>query len=204
MSDAQRPWPGALGVPINQEDMAGTLMTFSFVVLDGLQKLEVRLEQREREDFLYTWVSIGRLLGIREDLLPPDMRRAEALTRSIYRRQIAESVEGKLMTVALIQGMTRLLRSSWLESLPAAMIRHFLRRDPFEGRDIAELLGVPPAGWAAHVVSAGVWAARARSVLGVRPGVAGERLLGARLAVIEALLESHGRGLRASLDLWRP
>jgi mpaB/rubber oxygenase-like protein len=202
-SDARRPWPEELGLPINQEDMAGTLMTFSFLVLDGLEKLQVRLTRPEREDFLYLWVSIGRLLGIREDLLPPDMTCAEALTRSIYRRQIAESVEGKRMTRALIQGMTELLRSHRLEGLPAALIRHFLRSDPFEGRDIAALLGVPPAGWAAHVVRAGVWVAGARSALGVRPRVVGQRLLRARLAAIDAVLKSPHGGPRAPFDLWR-
>ena len=32
-------WDPALGLPINQEDQLGTLLTFSAVILDGLRKL---------------------------------------------------------------------------------------------------------------------------------------------------------------------
>src|SRR5262249_45188084 len=40
LKDRQRPYdPVAFGLPVNQEDMAGTLMTFSCVTLDALRKL---------------------------------------------------------------------------------------------------------------------------------------------------------------------
>src|SRR5690606_21151437 len=39
--DPEQPWDASLGVPINQEDLAGTLMTFSWLTLDGLAKLGV-------------------------------------------------------------------------------------------------------------------------------------------------------------------
>ena len=38
----------SFGVPINQEDLAGTLLTFSFLAIDGLRKLGANIYQRRR------------------------------------------------------------------------------------------------------------------------------------------------------------
>ncbi len=140
-----RPWPSEYGIPINQEDLAGTLMTFSFLVLDGLQKLGIELSTTEREAFLYTWVEVGRLLGIESALLPNTLDEAAELTRAVYDRQIAASEEGRTLTKALIDATHQVLPGKLLEGLPAGLIRYFLARDPYAGRDVAEMLGVPHA-----------------------------------------------------------
>jgi hypothetical protein len=193
-ADARRPWPESLGVPINQEDMAGTLMTFSFLVLDGLRKLNIRLSHGEREDYLYAWTSAGRLLGVRADLLPSSVREAEALTRRIYRRQIAASAEGQRMTRALIRAVRELVPFAWLDGVPAAMIRHFLRQDPFGGVDVATLLGVPREDWSAHLVRGLVWAMGTASTLGALSPtrVPSRGLQRLRLMLLEALLGARG------------
>jgi hypothetical protein len=200
-SDPHRPWPSAFGLPINQEDMAGTLMTFSFLVLDGLEKLNLRLSPADREDYLYAWVSIGRLMGIRDDLLPGNLREAEALTRRIYSRQIAESTEGKLMTQALIQGMKGLWPGTWLDGMPAAIIRHFLHDDPFGGRDVAQLLGVPHADWTAHLVRAAVWAAGALTGGGIPSNRVRRRVRRLRLVLIDGLLRVERAGQRGAFEI---
>src|SRR5262249_52930088 len=38
-------WDPAWGVPINQEDLAGTLLSFSIVVLDALEKLDLEIPE---------------------------------------------------------------------------------------------------------------------------------------------------------------
>jgi hypothetical protein len=199
-ADTRRPWPEALGVPINQEDMAGTLMTFSFLVLDGLRKLNIALSHGEREDYLYAWTIAGALLGVRSDLLPSSVREAEALTRHIYRRQIAASAEGQRMTRALIRALRGLVPFAWLDGVPAAMIRHFLRQDPFGGVDVASLLGVPREDWSAHLVRGLVWVMGRASALGARPRaplpLRGLRRV--RLSVLEALLRAKGAGGRGA------
>jgi hypothetical protein len=193
-SDPRRPWPEALGVPINQEDMAGTLMTFSFLVLDGLRKLNIDLSRAEREDYLYAWVEAGRLLGVRSDLLPESELEAEALTRRIYRRQIAASAEGQRMTRALIRALRQLVPFACLDGMPAAMIRHFLGKDLFGGVDVATLLGVPREDWSAHLVRGLVWATGAASALGARRSTAAplRRLRRVQLTLLEALLGAKG------------
>lgn len=140
-----RPWLSEYGVPINQEDLAGTLMTFSYLVLDGLERLRIEVSAEEREAFLYTWVEVGRLLGIESALLPNTLQEAAELTRKVYKRQIAASEEGRALTQALIAATQEVLPGRVFADVPAALIRHFLERDPYEGRDVAQLLGVPDA-----------------------------------------------------------
>jgi ER-bound oxygenase mpaB/B'/Rubber oxygenase, catalytic domain len=53
------------GIPINQEDMAGTLLAFSVNVLFGIDLIAgVSLSDRERLDYLALWRYIGFLLGV--------------------------------------------------------------------------------------------------------------------------------------------
>jgi hypothetical protein len=48
-----------------------------------------------------------------------------------------------------VEGWRRLLPAP-LGGLPASLIRFFLDRDPFDGRNIAEMLGVPRGDWSGH------------------------------------------------------
>src|SRR6187549_451702 len=53
LHDPNTRWPADdLGVPINQEDLLGTLMTFTWLILDGLSRLGVRLTPQEQQAYL--------------------------------------------------------------------------------------------------------------------------------------------------------
>lgn len=53
------------GIPINQEDMSGTLLAFSVNVLDGIDLIAgVALTDAERRDYVALWRYIGWLLGV--------------------------------------------------------------------------------------------------------------------------------------------
>jgi hypothetical protein len=126
----------SLGVPINQEDLAGTLMSFGYVVVDGLRRLGVAVAPDAAEAYLDAWRAVGRIMGVREELLPLDMREAQALTETIVRRQVAGSAEGRQMTAALLH-MLEDNAPPLFKGFPAAMMRHFL--DP----RTADSLGIP-------------------------------------------------------------
>ena len=54
-----------VGIPINQEDVAATLLAFSLNTLKGIEFLGgVDLPRREQEDYLALWRYIGWLLGV--------------------------------------------------------------------------------------------------------------------------------------------
>ena len=146
LDDTENPWDPALGVPINQEDLAGTLMTFSFIVLSGLEQLGIEVDADDAAGYVQTWSAIGRLMGVDDDLIPETVAEAEQLTRIIRKRQIDGSPEGVALTHALIDGY-----ADWLvkipASAPASMIHFFLDDDVLMHQNVAAMLQVPRAGW---------------------------------------------------------
>lgn len=133
----QEPWPlGEFGVPINQEDMLGTLMTFSWITLDGLNRLGVRITPQEQEAYLSAWIAVGTLMGIEPGLLPASVAEARDLTALIERRQVRESAEGREMIAALL-GMMEANMPHPFKTVPASLIREFLPPD------VAGFLGIP-------------------------------------------------------------
>jgi uncharacterized protein (DUF2236 family) len=180
--DQGRPWDASLGVPINQEDLAGTLMTFSYVVLEGLERLGVPLDEEDRDAYLYAWVVAGRVLGVDERLLPADLAEAAALTALIHRRQIAPSAEGRALTASLVRAFEEILAPLPVAGLVGEAVRFFLGEDAYPGEDLPGKLGLPAARWAQSVVSAG---ARAMG-LGLR--------MGRGAPAVQALLRLGTRG----------
>jgi hypothetical protein len=71
LADTSAPWPvESLGVPINQEDLLGTLMTFTWLIIDGLTKLGVKLTPVEQQSYLAAWLVVGELMGVEPGLMP--------------------------------------------------------------------------------------------------------------------------------------
>lgn len=171
-ADPALPWDDALGVPINQEDLAGTLMTFSYVVYDGLRKLGIELDEGEQEAYLYAFRRVGELMGVDADLLPATMADAAALTRAIFTRQAAPCPEGKAMMEALLEGLGGMLP---VAGLAPSAARFFLADVPFTDVDVPDVLGIPPANWTEHLLS---WEARFGGLVhGLADGVMSGRIL---------------------------
>lgn len=136
-SDPQCAWNTAdLGIPINQEDLAGTLMTFSAVVADGLKKLGIELTSDQEEAYLDAWRAVGRIMGVVPELLPASMAEARELMAVIDRRQTEPSPEGREMMAALVGDMEQNLPLLFANFAPA-LVRHFIPPA------LADGLGVP-------------------------------------------------------------
>jgi hypothetical protein len=133
---AHRLWNPAWDRPINQEDLAATLLAFSWVCLDGLRQMGFQLSADETESYLHSWNVVGALLGIQESLLPRHEAHAEALARAFQRRQYAACAEGQMMTQALVAMMQYHLPGNVFDAFPAALIRLLL------GEEYADLLAV--------------------------------------------------------------
>jgi len=135
--DTANPWPiEALQVPINQEDLLGTLMTFTWLILDGLARLHVRLTPEEQQAYLDTWLAVGALMGVEAQLLPKTVDEAKAVTELIEKRQVAESPQGREMMSALL-GMMQSNMPRLFSTIPGCLIREFLPQD------VATFMGVP-------------------------------------------------------------
>ena len=133
---ADAAWDPAWGTPINQEDLAGTLVSFSGVILSGLPRLGVDLDQQERDDYIHTWNVVGALLGVDERLMAADAAAAERLIALIADRHHEACPEGQMMTRALLDYMEYALPGDALDGLPALLIHEF------NGPRLAAILGV--------------------------------------------------------------
>jgi hypothetical protein len=131
-------WSSEFGYPLNQEDLAGTLMSFAWVVLDGLHQLDISVSEPEGEAYLHCWKVIGHILGLRENLLPLDLADAKAFTKAFENRQFAACAEGQLMTKALLEMMAHILPGNIFDLIPRALTYYFV------GEKTANLLGVTP------------------------------------------------------------
>ena len=52
--------------------MLATIMAFSYLLIDGLRRLDLKLEAAEAEDLYYTWRIFALLMGIHPDGRPHD------------------------------------------------------------------------------------------------------------------------------------
>ena len=69
----------ANGLPLNQEELAYTLLTFHYVFLRALRRLGLGLSKEEEGAYLHAWNVAGHLLGIEQELLVQTMGEAETL-----------------------------------------------------------------------------------------------------------------------------
>jgi hypothetical protein len=129
-------WDNKWGVPINQEDMAGTNLSFSLIVIRGLRKLGVNISYPDQTAFIHLWSVIGCLLGMREELIAKDIRMAQNLELSIKRRQFQTSTQGKSLTLSLTQhiAVAQSAKASSKEIL--GLMRYLL------GDDLSGMLGI--------------------------------------------------------------
>lgn len=135
------------GQPINQEDLAGTLMTFSIVTLDSLRLLGVPYSPQEADAWLHAWKVVGFLLGIDAELLPIDLLDAQELMEAIRDRQWRASEDGRELIRPLVEMMESYFPGIPLDGLPNALVR------TLSGDVCADLLGLPPADWTKSLIS---------------------------------------------------
>jgi hypothetical protein len=138
-------WHPDWGTPINQEDLAGTRMSFSYVFLEPMRRLGVRVPAEDVDAYLHLWNVIGHLLGLRDELLVRDVADATDLVDTIRRRQFEASAEGQEMTRALLGLLDQLTPVRKLDGTIPPLIRHLI------GDETADLLLVPKSDLTDHL-----------------------------------------------------
>jgi len=135
------PWDDALGVPINQLQLLGTLFSFGVQGIESLARSGVRLSRDRAEAYIHTWNLVGHQIGILDDLLPLSLEDSEALWERGKRTEYGPTDEGRELTAAAIECMQELFGLTHLPGLPATGIRFYL------GDETADMLGVPRSDW---------------------------------------------------------
>ena len=165
--NAHASWPVEYGLPINQEDLTGTLLAFSIAVLQGLRKIGARIDAEHGGAYLHAWLQIGRMLGLNPSTLPENEEEAMTLALRIGARQIRATDEGKELSDHLLKAVGSVFR---VPGYAADLSRFFLEDSPF-GNDVAEALKIPSSGVSRWLVRARAASKRGElRLLEVMPG----------------------------------
>jgi hypothetical protein len=125
------------GEPINQEDLAGTLLSFAYVPAEPLKRLGIDVSRRTQEDYLHLWNVVGDLLGVLPEMRPNDMDDAAQLVEAIRQRQYEATVAGQQLTAALIELVQTLTPGPLDDPFVPTLIRYLI------GNDVAAMIDVP-------------------------------------------------------------
>ena len=132
-------WDTSLrGLPIHQEDLAGTLMTFSVVTLEALRLLGVPFTAEEGDAWLHAWKVVGYFLGLKPELLPVDLIDAQELMEAIRDRQWRANEDGTVLAKSVVGMMQDYFPGDAFDGFPIALVR------TLAGDHCADLLGLPP------------------------------------------------------------
>lgn len=129
-------WDQSWGVPINQEDMAGTNLSFSLIVIRGLRMLGFSVSQDDQAAFMHIWAVVGYLTGLDEDLIPENSRMAQQLDNSIKKRQFKISTQGQELTSSLTAHIMSVNKSKATAEDILGLMRYLL------GQEIADMLAI--------------------------------------------------------------
>ena len=132
-------WKSEFGVPVNQEDMAGTNLSFSLIVVRGLRKLGISVSYDDQQSFLHLWNVIGSLLGLDEDLIPADGKAASALELAIRQRHFKPSEQGRELTKSLAVYFNSVTPENVSANDTLQLMRYLL------GDEVADILDLRPA-----------------------------------------------------------
>jgi hypothetical protein len=163
----ENPWSPSWGVPINQEDLAGTLLSFSAAVLHGLRRMGARVSQGDADAYIFAWSHVGRLLGVDESVLPWNEEEAMALALRIGARNVRPTPEGRELTRELLEAVETLFP---FRGYALALTRFFLEESVY-GAEAIQALGLPVANWTSWLVR--LRAAQKRMTFGLLDRVPG-------------------------------
>ena len=114
----------ARGLPVNQEELAYTLLTFGYVCLRGLRRLGVPWGREDEEAYLHAWNVAGHVLGIRTELMAQSMDEAKVLYEAMQARARARPLSPDprpMLGRALMQTMEAAMPAALLKPFPVLM-----------------------------------------------------------------------------------
>ena len=129
-------WNEAWGVPINQEDMAGTNLSFSLIVIRGLRMLGYNVGPKDQLAFMHIWAIVGYFSGLEEDLIPVNLKMAQQLDTVIKQRQFQFSEHGQELTRSLTDHILKVNKSKATADDILGLMRYLL------GNEIADTLAI--------------------------------------------------------------
>jgi hypothetical protein len=134
------------GLPCNQLELAYTLLTFSYVFLQGMRTLGVPLSHDEEEAYLHTWNVAGHVLGIRDELMAQTMEEAAALfegLQAMARAQPAAPDARPPLGRALMAAMAKSIMLPVIRQLPVPLTQWLIGPTAAGEIGVNERVGLP-------------------------------------------------------------
>jgi hypothetical protein len=136
-------WDPAFGEPINQEDLLGTNLAFSHIVLRGMTKMGLSPNAKEHQALLLYWKWIGELMGVETSLWPSSPKEAFELDRLIRKRQLKPSEAGKKLTRALLEFYQKNIPDTLLTAQLESILAFFLGKEASKAVGLSSQIQVP-------------------------------------------------------------
>ena len=120
------------GLPCNQEELAYTLLTFSYAFLRGLRRLGLGLPRADEEAYLHAWNVLGHLLGIERDLMAWTMDEAGERFAAFQARgleQVRAPDPRPALSAALMRSMENEIPLRLLKPFPTLLTRRLCGKE---------------------------------------------------------------------------
>nr|WP_275982546.1 oxygenase MpaB family protein [Aquiflexum gelatinilyticum] len=136
VSHYAKDWNPDWGLPINQEDMIGTNLAFSLMVMRGMEKLNRFPGVETHEAVLHYWKVIGHYLGIEIAYWPETAKESFELEKLIRKRHVRPSEAGNTLIRSLLGFYEKSIPDTTLSSLSETLVAYFV------GKEVADVLGI--------------------------------------------------------------
>jgi len=120
------------GLPCNQEELAYTLLTFSYVFVRGLRTLRLGLAPHDEAAYLHTWNVLGHVLGIERGLMAQTMDQAQHDFEAMQargRRLVRTPDPRPRLAADLMQAMENEIPIRFLKPIPTLLTRLLCKGD---------------------------------------------------------------------------
>lgn len=122
-------WQSEWGKPISQEDLVATNQVFSLEFFKGMEMLGEPLSAEEQEAWFHTWKTIGRIMGVQDNLIAKDVAEAWSLQHEIYAHLFKDKTEAG---IPLAEALVETMKAFHLpKKLTLLMMKHMLADEQF-------------------------------------------------------------------------
>ncbi|MDI1323500.1 MAG: oxygenase MpaB family protein [Algoriphagus sp.] len=135
-------WNPDFGKPINQEDMIGTNLAFSLIVLRGWRKLGFKISTEETTLIMQYWKWVGGLMGINTDFWPDNSKEAFELEKLVRKRHLKESEAGRKLIGALKNYYQSTIPDPILSSQTESILAFFLGKEASKALDLKSSISI--------------------------------------------------------------
>lgn len=129
-------WNTSYGKPINQEDLIGTNLSFSLIVIRGWKKMGFQVKSEEVDVLMQYWKWVGEMMGIEQNYWPNNAKEAFQLEKLIRTRHLKSTDAGHQLIQALIKYYKATIPDALISTQVEPILNFFL------GKEASKALGI--------------------------------------------------------------